>query len=232
MIKKIKDKLTDINDISEKINYSDSMTVSFLNPFSYSILRVNEKLYLDIDYFCTDGILLNKFVNLFLNMDLKRSSFDMTSLAPEVFQDCIKNNKTIYFVGSKPGEINNSINIITKSYPKLNIMGFRNGYFNSNIERNHEIKRIAELKPDFVVIGMGTPLQEEFLIDLKNEGWIGIGFTCGGFLHQTQKELHYYPKIVDKLNLRMPYRLFKERLFSRLKMYPIFIKNFFKDIRN
>ena len=54
-------------------------------------------------------------------------------------------------------------------------------------------------------------MQEKFLLKVKNAGYLGIGFTCGGFIHQTSRnEIDYYPTWVDKTNLRFVYRMWKE----------------------
>lgn len=34
---------------------------------------------------------------------------------------------------------------------------------------------------------MGILAQENFLLKVKQAGFEGIGFTCGGFIHQTAK---------------------------------------------
>ena len=55
-------------------------------------------------------------------------------------------------------------------------------------------------------------MQEQFLLKVKNAGFDGIGFTCGGFIHQTAKdEIDYYPGWVDRMNLRFLYRMYKEK---------------------
>jgi exopolysaccharide biosynthesis WecB/TagA/CpsF family protein len=82
------------------------------------------------------------------------------------------------------------------------------------------LENIKELNPDIVVCGMGTPLQEQFLVDLQDTGWNGIGYTCGGFLHQTAGDIQYYPKWVDKYNLRWVYRIYDE---------PVLFKRYFGD---
>ena len=53
-------------------------------------------------------------------------------------------------------------------------------------------------------------MQEQFLIDLQKSGWQGVGYTCGGFLHQTAKGIQYYPKWVNRLGLRAFYRMYDE----------------------
>lgn len=75
-----------------------------------------------------------------------------------------------------------------------------------------EAKNITEINPDFLIVGMGALMQERFLIKAKLSGFQGIGFTCGGFIHQTSKnEIEYYPIWADKLNLRFVYRMYKEK---------------------
>ena len=70
--------------------------------------------------------------------------------------------------------------------------------------------------PNIVIAGMGSPLQEHFLISLRKKGWGGLGFTCGAFIKQTAKNINYYPKVFDKFHFRWLYRLFDEpKLFGR-----------------
>lgn len=72
------------------------------------------------------------------------------------------------------------------------------------------------MRPDYVIAGLGTPLQEKFIFDLKQNGYNGTAFTCGAFVKQTSGGLYYYPAWVDKYNVRYFYRQFNEKgLFSR-----------------
>ena len=186
---------------------NNKMITTFLNPFSYLLARCN-KHQLSHFNINIDGGLLVILLNLF-GFKYKRKSFDMTSLAPVVFNDAIKNNKSLYFIGSKPKVIDLAIKNIKDRFPKLNICGYRDGYINDN-EIVVVLDIINSLKADYVICGMGTPLQEQFLIDLKNSGWTGKGYTCGGFLHQTAAGIRYYPNWVNTLGLRAFFRMYDE----------------------
>ena len=140
-------------------NKSSKLT-TFLNPFSYLLLRKN-KYNLDSFNIEIDGGILVILLNLF-GITVSRKSFDMTSLAPIVFKEVIKNNKKIYFIGTKPKLIDLAICNISKEYPLLNIVGFRNGYIKPSQKQN-VFKKIIDSKADYVICGMGTPLQEKFL---------------------------------------------------------------------
>lgn len=189
---------------------------TFVNPYSYLILRKNSEVLNGVDRILVDGQLMVRLLKWLGLSNITRNSFDMTSLAPIIFQNTIDSKGTICFVGSKAEEIEASMVVIGKAYPELNIVYFRDGYFSSS-ERAIELKKILSLSPDMVIAGLGTPRQEEFLIDLKRLGWAGTGFTCGGFLHQTASSgLEYYPAWMDKLNLRWLYRIYDEPvLFKR-----------------
>lgn len=140
-----------------------------------------------------------------------RRSFDMTSMAPELFSYAEENGKTIYIVASKQEQVEKAMEIFRERYPKVKFAGYRNGYFASEQEMDEEAKHITELNPDFLIVGMGALMQEKFLLKVKNAGYQGVGFTCGGFIHQTSKnEIDYYPAWVDKTNLRFVYRMWKE----------------------
>lgn len=213
---------------------SISSLITYLNPYSYLLARNNTELFSQFNQIHIDGILLVKILKLFGITTVERKSFDMTSMAPEIFSEASKNSETIYFIGTEPGIIDIAVVNIQTLYPDLQIKGFCNGYFKTIEERKNSIENIVTLKPNIVICGMGTPLQEHFLVDLKKNGWNGIGYTCGGFLHQTANNIQYYPKWIDKYHLRWVYRIYDEpKLFKRYFWeYPKFLMVFIYDYIN
>jgi N-acetylglucosaminyldiphosphoundecaprenol N-acetyl-beta-D-mannosaminyltransferase len=178
-----------------------------------------------------DGGLLVIFFNLFFCKNELRVSFDMTSLAPTIFKQAESLEKSIYLVGSKSEEIDASLKAIKENFPRLKVLKHRNGYF-SEEEWKNETSLVAKLNPDIVIAGIGTPIQEHFLIELRSKGWTGTGYTCGGFFHQTANGLEYYPKYIDKFNLRWLYRIYDEpKLIKRYTLnYTAFIFVFIYDV--
>ncbi|CAM1348060.1 WecB/TagA/CpsF family glycosyltransferase [Tenacibaculum insulae] len=234
LIEKIKKLIVkDPDTFFKELEFLNGGIYSFLNPYSYNVLRGNIKFDINkLDGLFVDGILLVLMLK-FINIKTKRYSFDNTSAANLVFKFSELKNKKVFLIGSKSKEIKKSSENFLKVYPKLNIVGYRNGYFTPN-EKGIIIENILKLSPDIVVVGMGTPMQESFLIDLKEKGFQGIGFSCGGFLHQSSKKVNYFPKIINKLHLRFLYRMFKEKeiFYRNLRTYPVFLYNFLFDILN
>ena len=184
---------------------------TYLNPVSYLTALENKELFSQLDGIFADGGLLVKAIKMVYGKQVTRRSFDMTSMAPELFAYVAKHGKTIYIVASKREQVEKAVEIFHERYPKVKFAGYRNGYFASESEMDVEAKYIAKLNPDFLIVGMGALMQEKFLLKVKNAGYQGVGFTCGGFIHQTSKnEIDYYPAWVDKTNLRFVYRMWKE----------------------
>ena len=184
---------------------------TFLNPVSYLDALRHKELFLQFDGIFADGSLLVAAIKMLYWKSVTRRSFDMTSVAPQLFKYAQENGKSIYIVASRQEQVERAVEIFKEKYPGIHIIGFRNGFFQNEEEQEAEARHITELNPDFLIVGMGILMQEHFLLKVKNSGYQGIGFTCGGFIHQTAKdEIDYYPKWVDTYNIRFLYRMYKE----------------------
>lgn len=202
---------------TEELSLDDIFTenrkvYTFLNPVSYLSALDNKDLFGRFDGIFADGSILVAAIKLVYGKTVTRRSFDMTSLAPKLLQYAEVNGKSVYIVASRQEQVEKAVTIFKERYPKLDVAGYRNGYFSTDEERATEASHIVDVNPDFLIVGMGVLMQERFLLKVKDAGYNGIGFTCGGFIHQTAKdEIDYYPVWADKLNLRFVYRMIKEK---------------------
>lgn len=184
---------------------------TFLNPVSYLDALKHKELFSAFDGIFADGGLLVKAIKGTYGVTVRRRSLDMTSLAPIVFSYAATNNKTVAIVATKQEMVEKAVKKLQKVFKELNISYYRNGYFKSEEEKDEEAKKIVFLHPDILIIGMGIVLQEQFLLKVREAGFQGLGFTCGGFIHQTaQDKADYYPDWVDKNGLRFFYRMYRE----------------------
>lgn len=202
---------------------------TFLNPVSYLEAVKEEELFGNFDLIFADGSIMVWFIHLLYGKKIKRRSFDMTSMANEVFQYASNEKKTVYFVGASENNLKVAICKITKDFPALNIVGSRNGFFSGEEDLRQEIDNIIEVAPDFLIVGMGVIKQEKFLLQVKDAGFSGCGFTCGGFLHQyAMRGKKYYPDWINRYNLRFLYRMYKEpytikRYVKAFFLFPILV---------
>lgn len=228
---KIDEKISNSDKIEELlINSDDTQAITFVNPFSY--FMINKYLRLDeIDNIYIDGILLLKLFNFFKKKKLSRLSFDYSSIADTVFNYSIANRKKLSFIGASTDEVNKAILNIKKKHPNINITYYRNGFFSTEEERNTAIDSCIS-KSDILICGLGTPLQENFILDVKLRAKIKsknmLLFTCGGFISQTAIKTDFYHPIVKKYNLMWLQRflMFKHVRKRFLINYPAFVVKF------
>lgn len=199
-----------------------------VNPFSYHLVRRHTELYESMDGLFVDGMTMCWLIRLLWGRRIPRLSFDMSGMAADLFShlDTDRTDRSIYFLGTKQKVLEETVKQFRENYPNMNIAGFRNGYFIDVDDRRNAINEIVRSNSDFAVIGMGAPLQEQFALDLKNSGYKGVVFTCGGFLHQSANNINYYPEWINKYNLRAFYRLYREkglwrRLYNVLIQFPV-----------
>ena len=75
--------------------------------------------------------------------------------------------KSFYLIGGKQKIIEETVTSLKEQYPNLQIKGYRNGFLNSNDEREALINDVAEKKPDVVFVAMGSPKQELLMCDMQ-----------------------------------------------------------------
>lgn len=210
--------------------YDRCQLVTCLNPYYLIKLKKEDyPLYEAFDYLCSDGIGPIKMNSWFGHPKSVRVAFDMSGLkgneglAGKVFEDCAKTGNGLYVLGSHQEAVEKFVQVLQDNYKGLIISGFRNGYIKDCWEET--LDTIMSSGAKVVIVGMGAPLQERVAVDLKNRGFIGSVYTCGGFIHQTTERLNYYPKWVDKYNLRAFYRIMHEKgMVKRLiETYPLFL---------
>ena len=212
MKSKLVDKIIQTESLGETtVLQQTGMIYSFLNPVSYIDSLKHKELFSKMDGLYADGLILVAAIKLLYGVKVSRCSFDMTSLAPKLFNYAADNGKSVYIVASKQEQVERAVEIFRERYNNINIIGYRNGFFADDAEKDIEALNISKRNPDFLIVGMGAIVQEDFLLRVKEAGYQGIGFTCGGFIHQTSKnEIDYYPAWIDRYNLRFLYRMWKE----------------------
>lgn len=218
-------------EVIEKSFSSDGSIVSFVNPFSYSILNNNEWIINDVDYWYSDGALLCSLLNISRRDKIHRNSFDFSSVANELFLYATLHNYSISLIGGSLSEIQKASQYLSSRYPDMNIVYFRDGFFDDS-EIFEIANAIQKSQADIVISGMGTPRQEEFLIEIHKKVNAKVLITCGGFFSQTAMRGDYYHPLVKKYGLRWLQRaIMHKHVRDRLLIdYPVFIVRYLSDL--
>ncbi|MEJ0028073.1 MAG: WecB/TagA/CpsF family glycosyltransferase [Rhizomicrobium sp.] len=106
--------------------------------------------------------------------------------------------------------------ILRFSYPDLEIVGRRNGYFRRD-EEAAICEAINRSGADIVFVGLGVPLEYDFCVRNKDRLRAGWVVTCGGCYNFVTGDYTRAPQWMQKSSLEWLYRLAREpkRLFWR-----------------
>ena len=126
-------------------------------------------------------------------------------------------NARIFLYGSKPGIATLAKENLKNKFPKINIVGECNGY----CDEKEVIYKIIESNADIVSVGIGSPKQENFIIENKEKfPSVKIFMPVGGSFDVISKTKKRAPNWVIKCNLEWLYRLFQEpsRIGRQMKL--------------
>ena len=190
--------------------YPDNGLVFYLNIYNVrKVLKSTQENF----YFTFDGIGLCVLVRL-----MTLFTINPKRLAPDLdgyFRPLLKTGTKKVLIGSHLDDLE----LIKNKYTE-NVVGQKSGYCSNQEIIDYVVRLNLDASENYLfIVGVGSPRQENLAVQLSKELDNSLIITCGAFFSQYARSEHYYPSVIARLNLRMPYRLFKEKLFSRLPVY-------------
>lgn len=124
---------------------------------------------------------------------------------------------SFYLLGGRPEVMEATVRNVTRAYPRLQIAGFRNGYFGPD-EEGRVVDAINRARPDILWVGMGVPIEQAF--SLRHRGALtGVGLikTSGGLFDFLSGHNSRAPTWMQAAGLEWLYRAALEprRLMGR-----------------
>lgn len=127
----------------------------------------------------------------------------------------------VYFLGAKPGIAELAVEKLKEKYPKLKVLGCHHGYFANS---NEIIEKINQAAPEILFLALGSPKQEKWFWENKNNLKAKVAIGAGGSLDVISGKLKRAPRWMINLSLEWLYRLYKEpSRFKRMLAIPKFI---------
>ena len=127
----------------------------------------------------------------------------------------------LFLFGSKPGVADKAADNLKKDYPKLNICGTLNGYFENS---EPIIEKINASEADVVFVCLGAPKQEKWMAEHRKELNAHLLVGLGGSLDVFAGTVQRAPERWRKLKLEWLYRLIKQpSRIGRMARLPMFI---------
>lgn len=132
----------------------------------------------------------------------------------KICEQAVENKWKLYLLGASPGIADKAAAKLEESYPGLNIVGTRHGYFNDN-DMETIIKDIQSKEADILFVALGAPRQEYWIREYKDILKVPVNIGVGGSFDVIAGEKKRAPQWMIKLNIEWLYRLISEP--SRIK---------------
>lgn len=142
--------------------------------------------------------------------------------AADWFMDLLKtladHGKTVFIVAGRPGVAEKAHALLAEKLDASPLVGVHHGYLNSNPALESAlIRRINQLKPDLLIVGMGTPCQEDWIRRVGPQLEVSVLYAMGATLDFLTGEVTRCPEWMGRYGLEWLYRFSREprRLFFR-----------------
>ena len=135
-----------------------------------------------------------------------------------VYREAVTNGWGIYFLGG--GTLDTAQRAAVRlmdAHPGLKIVGTHPGYLSSDAQKHAVVEDINRSGAVIVLVGMGQPRQEGWIVANQDRISALIFIAVGGYFDHVLKCVDCYPSWVYKCRLNWAYRVLREprRLWKR-----------------
>lgn len=185
------------------------------------------EFYERADYVHADGmslVALGRLLGHPLSRENRLTSVDW--LGP-VLRRCSEKDLRVFFLGSKPGVAEKAATRFAREVPGLRART-RHGYFDiapGSEENRRLVAEINAYRPHLLMVGMGMPRQERWILDNIDALDANLVWSMGAFLDYFGGAASTPPRWMGRLGLEWLYRLLSEprRLWRRYLVEPWFV---------
>jgi len=211
-----------LDAIQLAIQSKTQLTICYANVNSINLSISDEKikqLLSEFDILHPDGF----GVYLGSKILVCRNGFSYRQSGSDLYQQIIENASLNHWKLFIFGDTDETLEKIKYNCPELSIVGKKNGYV---FENEKLLIEITNSKPDILIVGLGTPKQEEWIVKNKSNLMVNIIIAVGDGIKVFAGNKRRGPKILQKLGLEWFVRFIFEpkRLWKRYFIgIPLFI---------
>ncbi|MFY9413266.1 MAG: WecB/TagA/CpsF family glycosyltransferase [Tepidanaerobacteraceae bacterium] len=130
---------------------------------------------------------------------------------------------SVFLLGGKVGVPEQAAAKIRELFPGLEIAGTHHGYFEDE-EKDEIIDIINDKEPDILLVAMGFPKQEKFMIENKDKLKFRVAMGVGGSFDVLSGNVSRAPVFMQKAGLEWLFRLITQPWrFKRMMVLPLFL---------
>jgi N-acetylglucosaminyldiphosphoundecaprenol N-acetyl-beta-D-mannosaminyltransferase len=216
-----------------------SYHIATINTYCVTLALKNKRLrqiYSRADIAGPDGEPFKKWMNYF--NDKQTDKICARDVTLQLINHSKETEYKFYLYGGSPEVLERMADNLKIQFPHIRIIGYYSPPFRELTPEEDRtiINEINRLKPDIVLVGLGTPKQDYWIDDHIYEIKGTVFVTCGAIFDFFGGRVKMAPKYIQNSGFEWLYRLLSrdfKRLFYRYTILNIvFIWNFFLQVTN
>ncbi|MEJ7817169.1 MAG: WecB/TagA/CpsF family glycosyltransferase [Thermoleophilaceae bacterium] len=148
---------------------------------------------------------------------------------------CQESGLSLYLLGSEPGSSADAASALKRWYPGLDVRGTHHGYFGLDTPHSERVlEHLAEIQPDILLVGMGTPQQELWVERNHDRIEASVVWTVGALFDYVSGRVPRAPHWIADNGFEWIFRLAVEprRMWRRYLLgNPAFLYRVLKERR-
>lgn len=200
--------------VAQAVRYEGSVIIGHHNLNSVYLCRRSRSMrrfYEAADLVYIDGmplVVLGRLLGYPLAREHRITSLDWF---PELLRESAKKGWGIFYLGSRPGVAELGAERLRARFPGLTIHT-HHGYFDMDDpqENGRVLEEISRFLPNVLLVGMGMPRQEEWILRNLDAISANVTFTIGALMDYHADEIPVPPRWMGRIGLEWAFRLVAE----------------------
>jgi N-acetylglucosaminyldiphosphoundecaprenol N-acetyl-beta-D-mannosaminyltransferase len=213
--------------VAGKIAARESAIIANHNLHSLYLVRQDEKIaefYRKSDLIEVDSVPLIFWARIVGRASRRFHRCTYLDWRDAFWERAIAENWKVFFVGGAPGVGEKAVARIQADWPGAQIQT-HHGYFDAasdSAENRAVVDRINAYRPDIVLVGMGMPRQEIWVLENQDKLSPCVSFTVGGAFDYEAGVQRPSPRWMGQVGMEWLFRLMvdPQRLFTRYCLEP------------
>lgn len=142
-----------------------------------------------------------------------KANVNGTDLLPLLCERAQVDGLSIFLLGSRPGVANLAAKKLQQTYPGLTIAGTHHGYIEPNEDptrANSVVDIVNRSKADILLLGLGSPIQEQWLIAHRKHLQCSKALAVGGLFDYFSGNVPRAPLFFREIGMEWLWRLFQQ----------------------
>jgi N-acetylglucosaminyldiphosphoundecaprenol N-acetyl-beta-D-mannosaminyltransferase len=132
-----------------------------------------------------------------------------TDMLPHLCKNCVESSQSLYFFGAKPGIADQASKALSAQFPGLHIAGTEHGYKGTESTQKI-ITAINDSGCDVLLVAMGSPIQEQWLLEHRDQLRCKTALAVGGLFDFYSGNISRSPMWLREMGMEWIWRLMQE----------------------